>query len=74
MNGYLTFSSNDAFSLTIDAQAAYTGTLEYSTDTNTWTEVIKGSAIDSVNNKIYLRGSNNTYLCHQYCLNDDHGY
>lgn len=34
MNGYLTFSSNDAFSLTIDSQAAYTGVLEYSTDTN----------------------------------------
>lgn len=33
MNGYLTFSSDDAFSLTINAQAAYPGILEYSTDT-----------------------------------------
>ena len=38
------------------------GTVEYSTDHNTWT-TWDGSAISSVNKKLYLRGSGNTTLC-----------
>ena len=38
------------------------GTVEYSTDHNTWT-VWNGSEISSSNKKLYLRGSGNTTFC-----------
>ena len=37
----------------------WNGTVEYSTDHNTWT-VWNGTAVSSVNKKLYLRGSGNT--------------
>ena len=60
-NGYLTFSSEEPFDLQITTEAKYDGLLEFSTDTTTWNEVTKGTTISSVDNKIYLRGSGNTY-------------
>ena len=57
--GYLTFSSEEPFSLTIAQDTQYKGTLEYSTDAATWNTVNKGNAINSVNNTLYLRGSGN---------------
>ena len=61
--GYLTFSSESPFDLTVSSQhAQYDGLVEYSTDTLIWTEVVKGTAISSADNKIYLRGSGNTYF------------
>ena len=38
------------------------GTVEYSTDHNTWT-TWNGTAVSSVGKKLYLRGSGNTTLC-----------
>lgn len=58
--GCLTFSSDNSFTLTINSKTTYEGSLQYSTDTITWADVIKGTAISSVNNKIYLRGSGNS--------------
>ena len=58
--GYLTFSSDEPFSVNVTSNASYDGSLEYSTDTTSWTEVTKGTDISSVDNKVYLRGSNNT--------------
>ena len=66
--GYLTFSSEEDFSLTITEYADYDGVLEYSTDGINWLNVIKESAIQSVNNKIYLRGIRNAY-----CRNSSEG-
>ena len=40
----------------------WNGTVEYSTDHNTWT-VWNGSEISSSSQKLYLRGSGNTTLC-----------
>ena len=40
----------------------WNGTVEYSTDHNTWT-VWDGSEISSSSKKLYLRGSGNTTLC-----------
>ena len=40
----------------------WNGTVEYSTDHNTWT-VWNGTAISSSNKKLYLRGSGNTTFC-----------
>ena len=65
INGYLTFSSDSSFGLIVNSHVEYDGSLEYSTDTASWTEVSKGTYIWSVNNKIYLRGTGNTY-CRTY--------
>ena len=43
----------------------WNGTVEYSTDHNTWT-VWNGSEISSSNKKLYLRGSGNTTFCTNY--------
>lgn len=43
----------------------WNGTVEYSTDHNTWT-VWDGSEISSSGKKLYLRGSGNTTFCTQY--------
>lgn len=61
---YLTFSSPSAFSLAIgNAQKNWDGTLQYSTDRTTWEEWDGTTTLTSgTNNKLYLRGINNTYL------------
>ena len=60
--GYLTFTGTAAFTLkTKNAAKNWPGRLEYSTDAENWTEW-DGSLISSVNNKLYLRGMNNTYI------------
>lgn len=65
-NGYLTFNSNSVFVFTIRSSSQYNGSLEYSTDTETWSEVVKATSIRSVwhkgGYKIYFRGTNNTYF------------
>jgi len=62
----LTFSSPSSFTLeTHNASKNWDGTLEYSTDKNTWS-TWNGSQIsaasDGTNYMLYLRGSNNTYI------------
>jgi hypothetical protein len=71
--GYLTFSSEEPFSLTVDKGTMYEGSLEYSTDASVWTPVVKGTAIPSVNNKVYLRGSDNTMVYSEEVLFNDCG-
>ena len=58
-NSCLTFSDDEDLTLTISSDARYYGTLEYSTDSINWYNVTKGSAIQSINKKIYLRGMDN---------------
>nr|DAW66811.1 MAG TPA: hypothetical protein [Caudoviricetes sp.] len=60
--GYITFTGETSeFTLSIGSGGAkeWDGTVWYSTDHNTWT-VWDGTAITSVNKKLYLRGKNNT--------------
>lgn len=59
---YLTFEEESGNDFTFQMSAKnWDGTLEYSTDGNTWTEYADVSTVvDSVNGKLYLRGSNNT--------------
>ncbi len=60
--GYLTFSSDSSFTLeTANGNRNWDGTLEYSTDAVNWTEWY-GKQISSVNGKLYLRGTDNTYI------------
>lgn len=40
---------------------AWDGTLEYSTDHNTWTTLVGTEAMQSVGKKLYLRGKNSTF-------------
>lgn len=68
---YITFSSVDGFSLgMVDRIKYWDGSLEYSTDTETWTtwdgtsDIFSVSAGDQYN--ICLRGSNNTYITGGY--------
>ncbi|MBE6741704.1 MAG: hypothetical protein E7570_05290 [Ruminococcaceae bacterium] len=62
-NPYLTFTGTDSFSIqTYNSAKNWNGTLEYSTDTNTWTTWDGTSQISSVNNKLYLRGTGNTKI------------
>ena len=56
---YLLFSSNAPFTLGTKYGLNNDGTLEYSTDIENWDEW-NGSAIQSVNNAVYLRGTENT--------------
>lgn len=60
----LTFSSSAAFSLAVgNAMKNWDGTLEYSTDRTTWEEWDGTTTLTSgANNKLYLRGINNTYI------------
>ena len=58
----ITFTGETSdFTLAIGSNGAkeWDGTVEYSTDHNTWT-AWDGTAISSVNKKLYLRGKNNT--------------
>ena len=60
---YLTFSSDSSFTLNIyDNTKRWYGTLYYSTDTTTWSVWNGTSALSSVNNKLYLRGTGNTRI------------
>ena len=62
-NPYLTFSSNNSFTLeVVDHLKYWDGTIEYSTDTTTWNTWDGTTALSSVNNKLYLRGTGNSYI------------
>ena len=64
---YLTFSSPSSFTLAVgDATKHWDGTLEYSTNTSTWSTwdgtTTLSSAISGSNNVLYLRGTGNTVI------------
>ena len=64
---YLTFSSPNSFTLAVnDATKHWDGTLEYSTDKNTWTvwdgTTTLSSAASGGENVLYLRGTGNTKI------------
>lgn len=73
VQGYLTFESDDGSEFTLgtdadsmDSTLGYVfsndGTLEYSTDTVNWTTWTPTTTLNSSNGKLYIRGTNNTYL------------
>ena len=58
----ITFTGESSdFTLAVGSDGAkeWDGTVEYSTDHNTWT-TWNGTAVSSVDKKLYLRGSGNT--------------
>ena len=60
---YLTFTGTDSFSIQTNNSAKnWNGTLEYSTDANTWTTWEGTSEISSDNNVLYLRGTGNRQI------------
>ena len=64
---YLTFSSPNSFTLKVnDATKHWDGTLEYSTDTSTWSTwdgtTTLSSATSGSDNVLYLRGTGNTVI------------
>ena len=64
---YLTFSSPSSFTLKVnDATKHWNGTLEYSTDTSTWSTwdgtTTLSSATSGSDNVLYLRGTGNTVI------------
>ena len=64
---YLTFSSPNSFTLKVnDTTKHWNGTLEYSTDTTTWTTwdgtTTLSSAANGSDNLLYLRGTGNTVI------------
>ena len=64
---YLAFSSPSSFTLKVnDATKHWDGTLEYSTDTSTWSTwdgtTTLSSATSGSNNVLYLRGTGNTVI------------
>ena len=64
---YLTFSSPNSFTLAVnDATKHWYGTLEYSTDTSTWSTwdgtTTLSSATSGSDNVLYLRGTGNTVI------------
>ena len=60
---YLTFSSDSSFTLNVyDNTKHWDGTLYYSTDTTNWSVWNGTSALSSVDNKLYLRGTGNTII------------
>ncbi len=62
-NAYLTFQSDSPFALKVyNNKKNWNGTLYYSTDTTNWNVWSGTSAINSVNNKLYLRGTGNTKI------------
>ena len=67
LRAYLTFSSPNSFTLKVnDATKHWDGTLEYSTDTSTWSiwdgTTIPSSATKGSDNVLYLRGIGNTVI------------
>lgn len=63
-NPYLTFSSEEEFTLSVRAKQ-WNGVVEYSTDTKNWT-IWDGTEITSTNGKLYLRGTGNTKITGYY--------
>ena len=60
---YLTFQSTGSFTLNVyDNTKHWDGTLYYSTDTTNWSVWSGTSALSSVDNKLYLRGTGNTRI------------
>lgn len=64
---YLTFSSPNSFTLAVnDATKHWDGTLEYSTNTSTWSvwdgTTTLSSAVSGSDNVLYLRGTGNTVI------------
>ena len=64
---YLTFRSPSSFTLAVyDATKHWNGTLEYSTDTSTWSTwdgtTTLSSALSGSKNALYLRGTGNTVI------------
>lgn len=75
---YLTFSSPNSFTLAVgDVTKHWDGTLEYSTDTSTWSTwdgtTTLSSAISGSDNVLYLRGIGNTKIGY-YDANDTEEY
>ena len=67
VKSYLTFSSPSSFTLAVnDATKHWDGTLEYSTDTSTWSTwdgtTTLSSATSGSDNVLYLRGTGNTVI------------
>jgi hypothetical protein len=63
INPYLTFQSLNPFTISVELPK-WNGTMEYSTDTENWT-TWDGSEIQSVDGKLYLRGTENTRVSAQ---------
>ena len=60
---YLTFSSPNSFTLkTYNNAKNWDGTLEYSTDTTTWSEWDGTTTLSADNGKLYMRGTGNTLI------------
>jgi hypothetical protein len=60
---YLTFRSDSSFTLKVNNNTKnWDGTLYYSTDLETWSEWDGTTTLNSVNNKLYLRGKGNTVI------------
>jgi len=62
---FITFTGTESFTLKTSNGKMWNGTIEYSTDANTWTEWDGSSstAISSgTGNVLYLRGKNNTHI------------
>jgi hypothetical protein len=60
---YLTFQSDSSFSLRVnDSTKHWNGTLYYSTDLETWHEWDGTTITSSIDNKLYLRGKENTVI------------
>lgn len=72
--GYITFSSPGAFTLKIkrslvypDQEKLWAGTVQWSKDLETWTDVLTTTLINSgADNKIYVRGYGNSFLASDY--------
>ena len=61
--GYLTFSSPSAFTLsTANSQKNWNGTIEYSTDTMTWSIWDGTTTLSADGGILYLRGTGNTII------------
>ena len=60
---YLTFQSTSSFTLNVyDNTKHWDGTLYYSTNTTTWNVWSGTTTLSSVGNKLYLRGTGNTFI------------
>ena len=74
---YLTFSSPSSFTLAVsDSTKHWDGTLEYSTDTSTWSAWDGTTALPSAtsgsNNVLYLRGTGNTKISYYDEIEEDY--
>lgn len=65
-DAFVTFSSDAPFAVNIFDQTAWDGTVEYSTDKETWTTWDGTSVNSNASNEIYFRGSNNTVFSGEY--------